>query len=69
MQPVSRDGMRGYQFVGSVNSAINQGNKVTDPNASEGVLVASKGRVLFTVLTVTTTTGQARQFLATVVPA
>ncbi len=63
MGPVTMDGMPGYEFVGSANSALNHGTKITDPKASEGTLFLARGATLFALLVVTVHAAQARAFL------
>jgi hypothetical protein len=57
-------GLSGYKFIGSENSAINQGSRVSDPTASEGALYLDRGATVYVVLVVTAHLAAAKAFLA-----
>jgi hypothetical protein len=63
-QRVTVDGLAGLEYVGPENSPINQGNTLTDPNATQGEMVVVKGSTAYIVFAVTSDPSTARQFLA-----
>ena len=57
-------GLSGYRFVGSENSPINQGSRISDPSASEGVLFLDRGAALYIVEAITAQRAESQAFLA-----
>jgi hypothetical protein len=57
-------GLSGYKFVGSENSAVNQGTRISDPSASEGALFLDRGTTVYVVLVITAQRAAAQAFLA-----
>jgi hypothetical protein len=63
MKAAKVNGLGGFEFVGSEKSAINQGNTLSNPSASEGVLVLRQGSTVFLIYAITTQQSAARKFL------
>jgi len=69
LNPVTVDGLKGYEFLGTENNALNQGNTLTDPNAAEGDLIVSNGSVVYMVTAITATAPETARFLMSFRPA
>jgi len=69
MKAVKQSGLDGDSFVGSENSGLNQGNPLSDPTASEGVLALVHGATVFEAFAITAHPSAARTFLASFEPA
>ncbi len=63
LKPVTLHGTTGYEFLGPQGSPINQGNKLSDPHAIEGLLTLGKGRTVYIVIAVTTSRPTAQALL------
>jgi hypothetical protein len=63
MKSTKVGGLSGFEFVGSEKSAINQGNTLSNPSASEGALVLRQGSTVFLIYAITTRQSVARTFL------
>ena len=57
-------GLSGYEFLGPENSKINEGEKITDPHATEGFLALRKGRTVFLIYAFTSARSAAQSFLS-----
>ncbi len=68
MKVVTLDGLSGYEFLGSEGSKLNQGNKLTDPKATEGVLGLRRGATVYLVYAITAGRPAAQAFLASFRP-
>lgn len=64
VKPIAESGSTGYEFIGSENSGINEGTKISDPTASEGTLFLDRGTTVYVVLVVTARLPAAKAFLA-----
>jgi hypothetical protein len=63
VRAVSAGGLSGYEFVGSENSAFNQGTKLSNPKATEGIMILGRGATLYVIIAITSDAKSARSFL------